>query len=250
VGLYTLFLYALLTGLAIWALSDAANNNDANYTSCELEAQGKINAENRKFTFHPSGHTTVVVEDSTSYHCSFGLYTEELKFTAPVRYPTLLFNIVLFGLLVLASLVLLVGLCAYNQWFLIPWIMLMVVDIVRGIISTVFIFIYSHGNLARIATGIFFLGLQCLHISLLLIIVAKFQRIHNQRNGLIDTQKQYYDPRAVYPPNTLPYSYSPQQPVHRGIVGPGDPYPYSDYSPSQKDSRYYDGASTAYGTRY
>lgn len=38
------FLYALLLGLALWALTPAANNDDSMYTSCDLEAQGKINA--------------------------------------------------------------------------------------------------------------------------------------------------------------------------------------------------------------
>ncbi|KJH43762.1 hypothetical protein DICVIV_10219 [Dictyocaulus viviparus] len=82
VAIYSLILYSLLTGLAAWGLSDTLNNGDSShYRSCELEAQGKIAAENRKLTFH-GGHTTVVVEDSTTYHCSFGLYTEELKYEA------------------------------------------------------------------------------------------------------------------------------------------------------------------------
>jgi len=234
VALYTLFLYALLLGLALWALTPSANNDDAMYTSCELEAQGRISAENRKLTFHPAAQTTVVIEDSTSYHCSFGLYTEELKYSAGFRYLTLLFDIILYGLLVLASIILLIGICTYNQWFLIPWIFLMAIDIIRGFISVLVIFVYSHGYLARIATGIFFLGLQCLHISLLLIIVAKFQRIHNRKRGLSVDDRQF-EPR-VYPATTLPSNYYRH-----------DPYPYSDYSPSQKDSRYYD---STYGTHH
>ncbi|KAI6187655.1 hypothetical protein M3Y98_00268000 [Aphelenchoides besseyi] len=239
VALYTLFLYTLLTILALWAFTDIAKNNDQLYNSCELEAQGKPDAENRKLTFHPSSQTTVVIEDSTSYHCSFGLYTEELKFASAFRYLTLLANIILYIALALASVILLFGLCVYNQWFLIPWIILMVVDIIRGFISVLLIFIFSHGNLARIATGIFFLGLQCLHVSLLLIVVAKFQRIYNHKRGLSIEADKHYDPRAVYPSTTLPSNYySPQ--ARR------DPYPYSDYSPTQKDSRYYD--STTYGS--
>ncbi|KAI6220345.1 hypothetical protein M3Y99_01608700 [Aphelenchoides fujianensis] len=231
VALYTLFLYALLTGLALWALNNTANNNDQLYNSCELEAQGKINAENRKIQFQ-QGQTTVVIEDSTSYHCSFGLYTEELILSHGWRYTTLLFNITLYILLVIASVLLLIGLCIYNEWLLLPWIFLMAVDIIRGFITVLLIFIFGHWYLARIAAGIFFLGLQCLHVSLLLIIVAKFQRIHARRRGLT------YDPR-VYPSTTLPSNYySPQ--ARR------DPYPYSDYSPTQKDSRFYD--STTYGS--
>ncbi|EPB74442.1 hypothetical protein ANCCEY_06452 [Ancylostoma ceylanicum] len=59
----------------------------------------------------------------------------------------------------------------------------------------------SRGNLARIATGIFFLGLQFFHISLLMIIIAKFQRIHNRRNGIVmDPQptKQPFAKRIAY----------------------------------------------------
>ncbi|EYC02442.1 hypothetical protein Y032_0100g3306 [Ancylostoma ceylanicum] len=144
VALYTLILYSLLTGLAGWGLSDTANHGDAShYRSCELEAQGKLAAENRKLTFH-GGHTTVVVEDSTTYHCSFGLYTEELKYEAGLRYTVLLVNIFLYVGIVLASILLLIGLSIYNQWLLVPWIILMGIDIIRGLISVLFIFIYSY----------------------------------------------------------------------------------------------------------
>lgn len=249
IALYTLLLYSLLTGLASWALSDTTNNGDSSYyTSCELEAQGKIRADNRKLTFQ-GGQTTVIVEDSTSYHCSFGLYTEEMKYSKSFRYSSLVFDIFLYVLLILASVILLVGLALYNQWLLIPWIVLMFVDIVRGVISTVFIFVLSHGNLARIATGIFFLGLQFFHISILLIIIAKFQRIHNRKKGLVvDGVDKQYDPRlyGVPPaPGSAPSNYngySPSSQLHRnGSVAPpvaggqpgvyGQP-PYSDYSPS------------------
>ena len=85
-------------------MSDTNRNGDkSHFTSCELEAQGKINAglpnlfvlllsyfllhftflssDNRKIVFE-NGRQTVIIEDSTSYHCSFGLYTEELKYSA------------------------------------------------------------------------------------------------------------------------------------------------------------------------
>ncbi|KAH7731465.1 Protein C18D11.1 [Aphelenchoides avenae] len=144
IGLYTLLLFALLTLLASIALADTANNGDNSYyTSCELEAQGKIRADNRKLTFH-EGHTTVIVEDSTSYHCSFGLYTEELKFSQGWRYLLLLADIFLYVLLIIASVTLLVGLASYIQYLLIPWIALMAVEIVRGLISVLFIFVLSH----------------------------------------------------------------------------------------------------------
>jgi hypothetical protein len=235
VGLYTLLLYTILLALALWGLSDTATNGDNSYyTSCELEAQGKIRADNRKLTFH-EGRTTVIIEDSTSYHCSFGLYTEELKFSQSLRYLTLLFDIFLYVLIVAASVALLIGLCTDNQFLLIPWIVLMTVDIIRGTISVLFIFVLSHGNLARIATGIFFLGLQFLHTSLLLLIIAKFQRVHNRKKGIVTEGDKQYDPRMAYPTNnTLPsnYAYSPQ------LRHDGHSYPYSDYSPSQKEQRF------------
>ncbi|VDL65833.1 unnamed protein product [Nippostrongylus brasiliensis] len=128
-------LYSLLTGLAGWGLSDTANNGDAShFRSCELEAQGKLAA----------GHTTVVVEDSTTYHCSFGLYTEELKYEAGLRYSTLVVNIFIYVCVILASILLLIGLSIYNQWLLVPWIIIMGIDIIRGLISVLFIFIYSY----------------------------------------------------------------------------------------------------------
>jgi len=44
----------------------------------------------------------------------------------------------------------------------------MPLDIIRGLVSTILILILNHGQLARIATGIFFLGLQFLHVSFLI----------------------------------------------------------------------------------
>ncbi|KAL6726599.1 hypothetical protein Aduo_008556 [Ancylostoma duodenale] len=237
VALYTLILYSLLTGLAGWGLSDTANNGDAShYRSCELEAQGKLAAENRKLTFH-GGHTTVVVEDSTTYHCSFGLYTEELKYEAGLRYTVLLVNIFLYVGIVLASILLLIGLSIYNQWLLVPWIILMGIDIIRGLISVLFIFIYSYGNLARIATGIFFLGLQFFHISLLMIIIAKFQRIHNRRNGIVmDPQ---FDSRAYPGGSSSTYAYSPDNRRDHYYPDQRDPRDYREHPQGPHDNHGY-----------
>uniref|UniRef100_A0A1I7XX92 Conserved plasma membrane protein n=1 Tax=Steinernema glaseri TaxID=37863 RepID=A0A1I7XX92_9BILA len=177
-------LFSLLTGLAIWGFSDTQNYGDAShYTSCELEAQGRIRADNRKLQFH-EGKTTVIVEDSTSYWCSLGLYTAELKYSFSPRYGTLVFNIILFIAIVIASILLLISIALYNEWLMVPWIALMAIEVIRGLISVFFIFLFSHGNLARIATGIFFLGLQFFHISILMIIIAKFQRMYNRKRGL------------------------------------------------------------------
>ncbi|CAP32105.1 Protein CBG13296 [Caenorhabditis briggsae] len=215
IAVYTFILYLLLAIAAGVALSDTATNGDSShYNSCELEAQGKINAENRKLTF-TGGRTVVVVEDSTSYHCSLGLYTEELKYSAANRYTSLVIDIILYVSICLASVILLIGLCSYNQWLLIPWGFLMIIDIVRGFISVFFIFWYSYGNLARIATGIFFLGLQFLHITLLMTIIAKFQRISNRKNGIPD---KVYDVRggSRAPSTYYGETHAVAPPVHRG----------------------------------
>ncbi|KAF1761951.1 hypothetical protein GCK72_010210 [Caenorhabditis remanei] len=231
IGFYTLILYFLLAIAAAVALSDTATNGDAShYNSCELEAQGKINAENRKLTF-TGGRTVVVVEDSTSYHCSLGLYTEELKYSKQNRNVLLLVDLILYVSLVVASLILLLGICCRNQWLLLPWGLLMILDIVRGFISVFFIFWYSYGNLARIATGIFFLGLQFLHISLWMSMAAKFQKMYNRNNGIPDkvydvrggsrAPSTYYgETHAVAPPPHRGAEYYPDQ--HR-------PQPYGHY---------------------
>uniref|UniRef100_A0AC34FF78 Uncharacterized protein n=1 Tax=Panagrolaimus sp. ES5 TaxID=591445 RepID=A0AC34FF78_9BILA len=244
IALYTLLLFSLLTGLALYGLSDTNQNGDkSHFTSCELEAQGKINADNRKLVI-ANGHQTVIIEDSTSYHCSFGLYTEELKYSALNRIWVLWWDIILYILIVIASLLMLVGLLIYNQWLLIPWIILMCFEVFRGLISVFFMFWFSYLNLARLAAAIFFLGLQLFHISLIVLVIAKFQRMHNRNTGVVVDADKQYDPQRPYTTGTLPSNYggaySPQ--IRRN--GNVDPYvgggAYSDYSPSQKDPRQYD----------
>ncbi|GMT19911.1 hypothetical protein PFISCL1PPCAC_11208, partial [Pristionchus fissidentatus] len=207
IAMYCIALFSLLTALAAWGLSDTNTYGDSShYNSCELEAQGKINADNRKLVFS-GGKTTVVVEDSTSYHCSFGLYTEELKYSASPRYFHLLFDIFIYVSMIICSLLLLIGIYTYNHWLLAPWIVLMPIEIIRGLISTFYIFWYSHSNLARIATGIFFLGLQIFHISMWVLVIAKFQRIYNIKNGnYIDRN---IDGRVYPAPAPSNYAYSP-----------------------------------------
>ena len=244
IALYSLLLFSLLTGLAIYGLNDTNQYGDkSHFTSCELEAQGKINADNRKLVI-ANGHQTVIIEDSTSYHCSFGLYTEELKYSALNRSWVLFWDIVLYILIVIASLIMLVGLIIYNEWLLLPWIALMAFEVFRGLISVFFMFWYSYLNLARLAAAIFFLGLQLFHISLIVLVIAKFQRMHNRNTGVVVDADKQYDPQRPYTTGTLPSNYggaySPQ--VRRN--GNVDPYvgggAYSDYSPSQKDPRQYD----------
>lgn len=230
IALYTLLLFSLLTGLASWGLSDTnLNGDESHYNSCEQEALGKIRAENRKLVLHEGTHT-VIVEDSTSYHCSFGLYTEELKFSRDWRRFALIVDIILYVLLIIASIILLIGLASYIEWLLLPWIFLMSFEIIRGMISVFFIFLFAHWNLARIATGIFFLGLQFFHISIIMIMIAKFQKMHNRNLGNVIDDRDY-DGRTPRGYPTLPsnYAYSPQ--MRR------DPY-YPDQQP--RDPRVYD----------
>ena len=72
----------------------------------------------------------------------------------------------LYALLILASLLLVAGVILGSSWLYIPWLILFPLDILRGLLSTILIFVDSHGLLARIATGLFFLGLQFLHVPL------------------------------------------------------------------------------------
>ncbi|PAV86780.1 hypothetical protein WR25_05431 [Diploscapter pachys] len=241
IALYTLLLYSLLTGLAGWGLSDTTEHGDAvgsHYRNCDDEAQGKPHAPDHRFNV-TAGHTKIIIDDSTSYHCSFGLYTEELKYEAGLRYMTLMINIFIYVAMILASIVLLIGLAIYNQWLLVPWIIIMAIDIIRGLISVFFIFLFSYWNLARIASGIFFLGLQFFHISLLMIIIAKFQKIYNRKNG-IHPDHRHYDSRSypaaapapgstyAYSPETRRADYYPDQhaPYHSGPVTPYDNHGY------------------------
>jgi hypothetical protein len=76
----------------------------------------------------------------------------------------LLIDLCLYVPLIIASLALLVGVCLNSPWLLLPWLILMPFDVLRGLISSILILLMSHGLLARIATGIFFLGLQFLHV--------------------------------------------------------------------------------------
>jgi len=247
IAIYTLLLYSLFIGLAGWALSDTVRNGDASYyESCLLEAEGKIRADNRKLSYSLDGRTTVIVEDSTSYHCSLGLYTAELKHPTPHRATLLIIDLFIFVVLLIGAVLLLIAMLVYVQWLLLPWLFAMGVDVLRGIISVLFIFIYSHGNLARIATGIFFLGLQFFHISLMMIIVAKFQRMHDKSRGIaVDghhgDKVMMSDGRVAYPtmaPGAGTYAYSPT-PMRHGDGATGGYYPSTQPYPAGSSTRVY-----------
>lgn len=229
IGLYSLLLYALLTGLAAWALSDTSLNGDKSYyEGCQAEAMGRPGPD-RRLQFH-GGQTTVVIEDSSSYHCSFGMYTEEMKFAQEARSLALLIALCLYVPLVLASLGLLAGVATGFSWLLLPWLILMPLDIIRGLISSVLILIMPGHTLARIATGIFFLGLQFLHISLWILVLAKFQRLRHRRrlrHGAAVGPQPQYDVRQPFPP--VPQH---QQQPYGGFYGPPSAAGgYAGYSP-------------------
>jgi len=78
------------------------------------------------------------------YRVALSTWLPDYSFFSLVRYSAEVFDIFLYAFLCLASLLLLAGIIFYSEWLLIPWIVLMAVDIIRGTISTIFIFIYSY----------------------------------------------------------------------------------------------------------
>ncbi|VDO85427.1 unnamed protein product [Soboliphyme baturini] len=85
-----------------------------------------------------------------------------------VRYPVLVLNILIFCLVIVSSILILVGLCTVNT-LLIPW---------HSPMSSEDSF---PSDVRKIALGIFFLGLQLFHISLILIVTAKFQQMTERK---------------------------------------------------------------------
>ena len=69
--------------LAAWALQETATNGDIPiYQLCQREAQ---NNENLHIKVALSNGSFVEVLDSSNYHCSLGMYTEEMKYAAEGR---------------------------------------------------------------------------------------------------------------------------------------------------------------------
>lgn len=181
IAIYCIIVYGVFLGLASWSLSRTINGN----------SDRSIEACSAGYIYH-FGDTTVIVDP---YFCTLGWYTEELKFTG-VRYPVLVIDIVLYILIILASLLVFVALCLTIPYLLLPWIGFMVLDVIRGTISCIFIFIYASTApepIKPVATGIFFLGLQFFHISLILIMIAVFQKMLNRMRGIAPYE---YEPRS------------------------------------------------------
>ena len=130
------------------------------------------------------------------------------------RYLALLIALCLYVPLVLASLALLAGAALGSPWLLLPWMVLIPLDVIRGLISSILVLVLSQGLLARIATGIFFLGLQFLHvcagwfaetisslcsqISLWILVLAKFQWLRHRHRP-----QPQYDLRQPFPPQQV-----------------------------------------------
>jgi len=185
-------------------------------------------------TLRPNQNTIVVIDP---YFDTLGLYTEYLKFNVVIRFPLLIINIVVFSLLILAAILVFVALCADFPWLLLPWIGMMCWDILRGTISVILIFVYSGGDIRRIAVGIFFLGLQLFHMSLVLIMIAFFQWMLAKSRGQEfpadqpDKKSVIVEGSNIYP--TMPthygysnYAYSTSPHIKRDAQG----YPPSGYA--------------------
>uniref|UniRef100_A0A8R1TMZ1 Peptidase S54 rhomboid domain-containing protein n=1 Tax=Onchocerca volvulus TaxID=6282 RepID=A0A8R1TMZ1_ONCVO len=79
------------------------------------------------------------------------------------RRSILVIDIILYALIIIASILLLISLSLYVEWLLVPPIFLMILDITRRLITVFFIFFFAHWNLVHTATAIFSLGLQFFH---------------------------------------------------------------------------------------
>ncbi|KRX14637.1 hypothetical protein T07_8199 [Trichinella nelsoni] len=256
VALYSLFIYILFLGLASWSIWRINNNIPDPQPSTIALAKVSID------------DNTVVLVDP--YFDTLGLYTEELKYGVGVRYPVLLINILIFLAILVATVLLLIGICTNISWLLLPWIGMVSLDVVRGFISCILIFVLSAGDVRKIAVGIFFLGLQLFHISLILIVTAKFQSMRAEEKGTnYKARSVIADSVHMYPGLSAPYPYGRTQrypatyPNNYGTYHPGDnqyarmnkypssissakPVDYSKHSPSQ----YYSNHGSQHSRHY
>jgi len=189
ITIYTFVMYAVFLGLAAVSIDRIINPDGLNTLN---EATIKVD------------NCTVVQIDP--YYYSLGLYTEHMLFTTQsVRLIVLRISIAIFILLIISAIVNLNAhgrettffgssalspnqnhslecTCTQMYWHLVPWLVMMVLDVIRGTILCILIFVWSDGDIRKIAVSIFFLGLQLFHMSLMLIIFAKFQRMRGRRH--------------------------------------------------------------------
>ncbi|CDW58285.1 hypothetical protein TTRE_0000659201 [Trichuris trichiura] len=150
---YDLFqcMYILFLGLAAWSMWRINNGIPDPQPSTVALAQVNVDSN------------TIILVDP--YFDTLGLYTEELKYSIGVRYPVLVINMIIYLIIIISSVLLLFALCLKSPWLMIPWICSVLLDVVRGFISCVMIFVLSGGDVRKIAVGVFFLGLQLFHDS-------------------------------------------------------------------------------------
>jgi len=213
-----LIAYGIFLGLAASSLNRVVNGQPDSKFECAVY-QTTITDGNKK--------TTVEIDP---YFCSLGLYTEALIFSNvnAVRLPVLCVSIAIFALLIICAILLFVALCTEISWLLAPWLGIMALDVIRGIIFCILIFVWSDSDIRKIAVGIFFLGLQLFHMSLMLIIYAKMQRMRNKERGIeyrierTGDKSVLVDGANMYP--TLPSGYAYSESPHYRRAGYFQPY--------------------------
>ncbi|KHJ42983.1 hypothetical protein D918_06840 [Trichuris suis] len=151
IALYSLCMYILFLGLAAWSMWRINNGIPDPQPSTVALAQVNVDSN------------TIILVDP--YFDTLGLYTEELKYSIGVRYPVLVINMIIYLIIIISSVLLLFALCLKSPWLMIPWICAVLLDVVRGFISCVMIFVLSGGDVRKIAVGVFFLGLQLFHLN-------------------------------------------------------------------------------------
>jgi hypothetical protein len=77
--------------LAAWALQETSINGDIPiYQTCQREAQNKENLHLKVSLNNGDNNNNngsfVEILDSSNYHCSLGMYTEEMKYTSEGKF--------------------------------------------------------------------------------------------------------------------------------------------------------------------
>jgi len=226
IAIYTIIMYLIFLALASSSLA-------------RLMAGQPDSPTQAPAVFHADKNTDIVVYDP--YFDTLGLYTEETKFNWGIRYPILIINIVIYTLVIIAAILIFVALCVNLPWLILPWIGMMCLDIFRGLISVIVIFVYSGGDIRKIAVGIFFLGLQLFHMSLVLIMIAFFQWMLAKSRGQ-EFPADHPDKKSVIVEGSNIY---PTMPTHYGYSN----YAYSTSPHIKRDASGYQPSGYATQTR-
>jgi len=224
IAIYTIVMYGVFLGLAAVSINRITTGKPDPALDYTAAATIKVDE-----------HTVVQIDP---YFYSLGLYTEHMLFTTrAVRLPVLCISIAIFILLIISAILMLISVCTLMYWLLVPWLAMMTLDVIRGTILCILIFVWSDGDIRKIAVGIFFLGLQLFHMSLMLIIFAKFQRMQNKEKGIEYRIEKTGDKsiliegsNSAYPTMPSQYAYSASPHYRRDVgyyqpPGPGGPLP-------------------------